>query len=407
MSKKQTRKLVATILLVILAIFALERIYNSRSEFNVKAEEASYYDVIEVGMTTKEKLQDFEYMYDILKENYPFFEVNKRLHNVDWLGNKSKYKRLIKNTKTDTEYLVAMSKILGDLHNPHTGILTGQTFKHLYKVNYPNWNDALGDFRVMYRYNFNGDVRSAEFDKEPALETKVLVDNEIAYMKINSMSYYHFEEDLARIKDFLKEVEDYEKLIIDIRGNAGGLDDYWKNIVALLIDETHSAEYYSIFKENTRNKYDTYKLKDIRTVNDLDESILNQFPEEIKTDFKFYKLNTIQVDPLEEMGFNGKVYLLVDSGVFSSAEKFASFAKDTGFATLVGETTGGDRTFEDIPVFYLRLSKFVIRYSIEMSMNADGTINMETRTTPHIQVDPTPNKDFTKDECIQAVINDN
>ncbi len=39
-----------------------------------------------------------------------------------------------------------------------------------------------------------------------------------------------------------------------------------------------------------------------------------------------------------------------------------------------------------------------------MRINADGTINMETKTIPHIEVDPTPNEDFTKDKCIQAVI---
>lgn len=39
-------------------------------------------------------------------------------------------------------------------------------------------------------------------------------------------------------------------------------------------------------------------------------------------------------------------------------------------------------------------------------MNADGIINMETKTTPYIYVDSTPNEDFTKDACIQAAIND-
>lgn len=52
-------------------------------------------------------------------------------------------------------------------------------------------------------------------------------------------------------------------------------------------------------------------------------------------------------------------------------------------------------------------SKFVVRYSRELGINADGAINMESKTIPHIQVDPTPHEDFNKDECIQAVIKDN
>lgn len=42
-------------------------------------------------LTLEEKLEDFEYAYNLIKENYPFLEVNKRLHGVDWLANKTSY----------------------------------------------------------------------------------------------------------------------------------------------------------------------------------------------------------------------------------------------------------------------------------------------------------------------------
>ncbi len=56
---------------------------------------------------------------------------------------------------------------------------------------------------------------------------------------------------------------------------------------------------------------------------------------------------------------------------------------------------------------FLPKSKFAIKYSRELGINKDGTINMETRTIPHIEVDPTSNEDFTRDKCIQTVIQDN
>ena len=52
--------------------------------------EKSYIDCLN-QLTQKEKLDDFEYMYTILKENYPFFEVNKRVNGLDWLSNKDEY----------------------------------------------------------------------------------------------------------------------------------------------------------------------------------------------------------------------------------------------------------------------------------------------------------------------------
>ena len=59
-------------------------------------------------LTEKEKLDDFEYMYTILKENYPFFEVNKRLNGVDWLAKKDDYISRIKATPNDESLLIVL-----------------------------------------------------------------------------------------------------------------------------------------------------------------------------------------------------------------------------------------------------------------------------------------------------------
>ncbi len=40
-------------------------------------------------------------MYDILEDNYAFFWVNERMHNIDWLSNKEEYTKRIKNTSSD------------------------------------------------------------------------------------------------------------------------------------------------------------------------------------------------------------------------------------------------------------------------------------------------------------------
>ena len=267
----------------------------------------------------------------------------------------------------------------------------------------------------MNRYQFDGNLDDIELHDEPVLETKILIENDLAYMRIKQMAGLDVgEEDYYKIKDFLKGVENYGKLIIDIRGNGGGSSYYWKNIVKLLADESLIMTYYSFFKSGHRNlSLDPWEVQRLTTIKNLDEKILEQFPEEIKTDFDFYKTYRIAISPWgvshnsnDYVDFKGKVYLLVDKGVFSAAETFSAFAKDTGFATLVGEPTGGDSVSEEIPVIYLPKSKFAIRYSRTLVINSDGTINMETKTTPHIQVDPTPHDDFNKDKCIQAVIKD-
>ena len=426
MSQRRKRRIIISVLVIILSIIVIERVYNNKSEFQVKAEDASHYDIVEAKVENRLKMQDFENLYSILEENYPFFKLNERMNDVDWLENKSKYKRLIRNTKNDAEFFVAMERILGDLNDENVKILSGHDFKKVY-LNYYETYARTNNFRelykyeaitnpfVLYRYNMSDGLEDIVLYEEENLETKVLKKDNLAYIKIKTMtSFDEAQEDYIEIKRFLKDVEDYKKLIIDIRGNKGGSDTYWKDIVQLLIEEPLTTRNYSFFKDGRhRNNNDAFYIKGMTTIKLLDDEILKEFPEEIKTDFDFYKNHSIRInpwqgstDPLDMIDFKGKIYMLVDKNVFAEAENFAAFAKKSGFATLVGQTTGGGRSFAEIPITYLLQSKFVVQYSREMVMNEDGTINMETKTTPHIDVDSTADTDFNKDECIQAVIRD-
>lgn len=413
--KKVIKRIVIITIAIIILLIAAERIYNNSSKFQTKAEDADYYGILDAGFTTSEKFKEFKYVYELLEDNYPFFKVNERVNKIDWLENKSQYKRKLRNTDGDAEYLVAINDILGDLNDNNTYVLTGDTYKRHYLYSYSKQLNALNNMRSMARYNFNGDISNIELDPNnnliyhngPVLETEVLIENELAYMKIKAMAYNKTEEDYPKIEGFLKKVENYNKIIIDIRGNSGGSDEYWKQIVELLVNEVYSASYYSFFKQNPKSSLDDYLITNIRTIKDLDDNTLEKFPLEIATDFNFYKINTLEINPNQEVNFKGKIYLLVDGEVSSQAEKFAAFAKDTSFATLVGETTGGGMTFEEIPLINMPYGGFIISYSRELVMNSDGSINMETKTIPHIEVeDTTPDDEFNKDQCIQAVILD-
>ena len=417
MSNKERVRAIIIVIALILALVGGERIYNNSDKFNVIAEDASYYDFIDAKIATKYKLEDLDYLYEVLEMNYPFFKVNERLEGETWFNNKKAYKRLIKNTKNDAEFFVAMERILDDLNDNNLRILSGHDFKWNYKNTYRHLEEmdelnnigfysTLRNPHIMYRYQFDGFGDTILYD-EDNLETKVLIENEVAYMKVKAMAGFEVQEnDYDKIKKFLNDVEDYEKLIIDIRGNKGGEDDYWERIVALLTDKPLEMNYYSFFKGGHRFDRDPYKVDGARTILELDEALLKEFPEEVEAGYDFYKLNKIEIIPSDEINFKGKIYLLVDGDVNSQGENFASFAKDTNFATLVGETTGGNKVFENIPIIYLRNSKFVFSYSRELVLNADGTINMETKTTPNIEVDPRIEVDFNNDKAIQAVIND-
>ena len=78
-------------------------------------------------LSTEQKIQDFEFLYQTLEENYPYFDAAKRQFNLDWLSNKEQYLEKIKNTPNDSAYLMAMMSIVYGLQCPHLYMPIGNT----------------------------------------------------------------------------------------------------------------------------------------------------------------------------------------------------------------------------------------------------------------------------------------
>ena len=84
--------------------------------------------------------------------------------------------------------------------------------------------------------------------------------------------------------------------------------------------------------------------------------------------------DTVTVQPAKKhTAFSGKIWLLVDEGVYSSSEALAAFSKSTGFATLVGTQTGGDGLGMDPVFMVLPNSGLIVRYSALYGLNPDGS----------------------------------
>lgn len=111
-------------------------------------------------LTEKEKLNDFEYMYTVLKENYPYFEVNKRLNGLDWLVNKDDYINKIKATTDDESFFKTLSLILSYLNNGHTDMVDKNGYSYLknvyekyYQTRQP-WLSQLNNPKTIERYSY-------------------------------------------------------------------------------------------------------------------------------------------------------------------------------------------------------------------------------------------------------------
>lgn len=386
-----------------------------------------------VPLTKEQKIEDFEYLYKIIKENYPFLEVNKRMNGIDWLANKDKYLNLIQNISEgdDQDYKKVLDIIMSDLNNGHTHILTREHVKVMKEGYYHAkqqgvWQginyDVLNNPYALRRYGMDisvGESKDTENDGNAKEEiqtsqviTKDVVEGKVAYMHIPKMlSSWEREEDETIIIPYLEKVKDYNALIIDIRGNGGGDSKYWSDfLIPRIIRQSYASEQYTFYKggEEIQTFIKAHYKSPIfiKKVSDLDKDLLPNIPEEVYTDFTYYEQSTSQVKPhSDSIHFKGKIYLLVDRGVCSSAESLAVFAKDSGLAILIGEKTGGDGIGSDPMLTMLPNSGLVVRYSKDLGTNRDGTCNEEYKTVPDYMIqNPARSTNFIKDECIKKVL---
>ncbi len=345
----------------------------------------------------KQKLEDFEYLYQTLKDNYPYFGVLEREYGFKWLDNKIDFENAVKKTKTDKEFIETIADILSNLNSGHTDIsptFSRKAYIAIYnkEINRKIWIENLNKGNNFWTELYGiKDVEinsNEEYSYDSTLLNCFILDtNNIAVIKIQSFETFQMEKDIKRIKKFLKEIENYSNLIIDIQDNGGGNSRYWSdNIVPLLLaKEIVYKNYYAFRKSNFLKAYFediAWKEEDFNRVSQFS----NLAKELNETDYYFVS-DFDTVSPQKATNFKGKIFLLVNNLVYSSAEGFAVFCKDTKWATVVGDTTAGDGVGIDPVISILPNSKILFRFPGEMGLNPDGSSNEEMNTVPDVIID--------------------
>lgn len=423
------------ILLLIVSVFA----YNNYTNYintrtndirTVKLKDLDRKDFI---LSRKDYIEDFNFAYDVLKNHYPFFEVNKKLYGIDWLNNKEKYEAYIAESKNDADFFSRMNEVLSELNNLHTQLVPSYMGLEYYISYYSNpkctWRHDIAKIYekddVRRRYNINNEAienvinqyikSDDEVNKTYSknLMTENIIKDKLAYIRISSligMEYINQDRDI--VINYLNEIKDYPFLIIDIRGNGGGDSRYWAYfLLPNIIDKKYETKNYLLIKSGELNKkiFEQFNFnKDVKTF--LDKSSFSRDVKDILKDFDGYLAFDSIIEPSEDsIHYKGKIYLLVDNGVYSSAEMLASFCKETKLATLVGSRTAGDGIGFDPMQVALPNTAFVLRFSNNMGLTESGSINELDQTVPDIIVQESE-EDKTgyleNQKIIKAVIRD-
>lgn len=275
----------------------------------------------------------------------------------------------------DTSHYTEISKILREPKAISVYQFLGENIDLESVYKYSTWNtgNALNS-----NIDDNNATPNCEFE---------IISEKAAYIKINSFSSTYYADDKNKILEFYNQAKNHPNIIIDIRGNSGGFDDYWiDNIMSLLIDEKLEYTSYALFMDDS--KVVDFLSKSYRSDMFQNVESLPNFPKFEKDDLNYldkYIFFENQINPDDNsIQYKGHIWVLVDGYNYSASESFCMAAKATQFATLVGTQTGGDGGGIDPLVFSMPNSGLLWRHSILYTVNDDGGNSEECGTTPDI-----------------------
>ena len=354
------------------------------------------------SLTIEHFLLDLDYMVYVLENNFALLEVAYWAHGIDYQELAASAREMIETMEEPCEDMflaIIVYHFLPLFHTGHFRILD-PSFHSMRQLNPLLYLDTIGRVNVrllmsslasrFYEYRAYDDtafrmalesvveyvgkpLRNRLSDEvSPIFEsvemdeviTEIIEEDRIAYIYAPTMYSLRINEDT--IFDFYHEISDFEHLIIDLRSNPGGNYRDFVNII-LRPNITEGAEiplgfiffmdapYIRrlepyLFTPTTSGGYltttENYRpVSEILAEFDLPEINLSDLER-----FQYgapYSFRRTQVTPRTEEfehqpAFGGKIWLLTDSVMGSASQLAAWHSKETGFATLVGDTTGGN-----------------------------------------------------------------
>lgn len=378
--------------------------------------------------TKEEMLDDYEYFWNELEENWPYFHTAKE-NNIDLSEIKAKYKEKISekslhinvfNVMSDMVDEISSYDVLGKVYVVNLYNKAIMSMESRYESNQAiteilNDKDTIQKYRyinknllfkVIGNYGISAILgadtqTSAKNDFDKNIQVEIIEKDKIARIKINSMFVSENNQVMASIyeenfKEIYKNLSNYEHIIFDVSDCVGTSSYLWENFI--IAPNIEADKYYSIIcvYNNTKNNEKFYS-KEARPSSKLvgfkDLEYLNNFNSYFK-----HKM-TVKSNLYENNISKAKKWIITSKNTKLEANNFVNYAKETKFATIIGTDIGKI----DVPVGVgmIKLPKLglVIAYDGLQYVDANGE-NKLGEITADIIV--TENKNAT-DVCLDKI----
>jgi len=372
-------------------------------------------------LSTEQKIEDFQYLYETMNKLYPYWGEIKDL-GKDPEGLYNKYLEEVQKTESDMAFCNTVLAYFDELDAytiGHLSVMNPGSYEYL-KVLYGDIENRRSWFKVLsnpistklYSACDIDEVAQFKRHKEDELENEeqkeaikeialdsnpirleVIEDGEVGYIKVPSFDALNIEEQVPKIRAFIQEHQDLEHMIIDIRGNGGGGDSYWREafVSPNITEEQYYTNYYLYNLETIEDELTKPFIEEINAYLYEEKRKIEELPDSISLNsngcqFEYFTCETQEIKPhSQEVDYSGKFWLLIDKYNASASSSFIQFCKENQFATLVGEPDNGDNCNGDPFLFSLPNSGVIIRFDLFYGVNIDGTCNGISGCQPDIE----------------------
>ena len=415
--KKVFLRLIIFIPIVILLIPSIQYFYNTTfTQWSHTRSHARYIRRIESRLdnfTREDFLYDFDYLVYVLKTNFPSLGIIYRRYGVDMLalGDEIRAEMADESQEMNIERFIWLTR--NDFLNRarqvgHLGMLQYAEYRWLissYESAGMSWQFHLNVLNSLPSQAIYAHHRPLldlfpeviPWDMQTTIEMERIEYGRIAYLGVRRMAGYLTSAESRALADFFHLVRDYEHLIIDLRGNGGGSQLFFDHyITRSLIGTPISGQLYYFFMAGERNMHFMQDnlgsiLKSEFEIDRLSQLVPNVvFSDYVQNDLTLMDYHFRaghRVVPLprhERNPFRGEIWMLIDGRGFSATQFVVDFHRYSGFATLVGETTGGMMgTPWHSVLFALPNTGLIIRYDPAYVINPHSSRPLEKGTEPH------------------------